>query len=213
MIYKKIIFGIVMVLLVNMLPLSKKPELFLHPKFLTIVFFSLIITTTQPMFSIKDIQNNSKDRLPFFLIALSTIISCIVSEIEWAYYRNGEQEIPFVTFIGLLFMLAGAVIRVWSIRTLGKYFSSVITIEDNHVLIETGPYQYVRHPSYSGAFLILVGCPVFLGSLYSIPIAVLLMSLAYAIRINREEKILKQFFGEKYIAYCKTRKKMFPFIW
>ena len=54
-------------------------------------------------------------------------------------------------------LAAGIAVRLWAIRTLGRFFSSAVRLQDDHALIVTGPYAIVRHPSYLGAFLVFIG--------------------------------------------------------
>ncbi|KAF9896522.1 hypothetical protein BX616_007290, partial [Lobosporangium transversale] len=49
--------------------------------------------------------------------------------------------------------LAGSQLRAWSFRTLSWFFTYQLTIRPNHRLITTGPYTYLRHPSYTGGVL------------------------------------------------------------
>jgi protein-S-isoprenylcysteine O-methyltransferase Ste14 len=64
---------------------------------------------------------------------------------DWAFYA------------GIAVMLAGIVVRQWSIAILGRYFSGVIGVQEGQKVVESGPYRFVRHPSYTGALLIEVG--------------------------------------------------------
>ena len=49
--------------------------------------------------------------------------------------------------------VTGAAIRVQCYRKMGKQFTSSVTLLKDHKLITSGPYLYVRYPSYTGAFL------------------------------------------------------------
>ncbi|CAA7265234.1 unnamed protein product [Cyclocybe aegerita] len=59
--------------------------------------------------------------------------------------------------VGLLFTLHGDLLRLWCFRELGKHFTFVLTIQKDHKLITSGPYAYLRHPSYLGAILGFMG--------------------------------------------------------
>ncbi|CAO3573021.1 unnamed protein product [Mortierella alpina] len=49
--------------------------------------------------------------------------------------------------------VGGSVLRRWSYSTLGQFFTYQLAIRPGHRLIKTGPYRYLRHPSYAGALL------------------------------------------------------------
>ena len=56
---------------------------------------------------------------------------------------------------GLVILLCGASIRLWSYHVLGSLFTFEVVIKDDHKLITSGPYSYVRHPSYTAFSLAL----------------------------------------------------------
>ncbi|KAG9321726.1 hypothetical protein KVV02_006640 [Mortierella alpina] len=47
--------------------------------------------------------------------------------------------------------VGGSVLRRWSYSTLGQFFTYQLVIRPGHRLVKTGPYRYLRHPSYTGA--------------------------------------------------------------
>ncbi|KIJ60134.1 hypothetical protein HYDPIDRAFT_99330 [Hydnomerulius pinastri MD-312] len=53
--------------------------------------------------------------------------------------------------------LAGGLIRLWCYRTLGRFFTFQLSIREDHSIITTGPYSYVRHPSYTGLLMCCAG--------------------------------------------------------
>jgi protein-S-isoprenylcysteine O-methyltransferase Ste14 len=54
-------------------------------------------------------------------------------------------------------MLAGIALRQWSIRVLGRFFSTTVQVTSDQRIVTNGPYSVVRHPAYSGALLTLLG--------------------------------------------------------
>jgi protein-S-isoprenylcysteine O-methyltransferase Ste14 len=55
---------------------------------------------------------------------------------------------------------AGLFFACWARHVLGRNWSGVVTLKDDHELIRTGPYRFVRHPIYTGLLLAFVGCAV-----------------------------------------------------
>jgi protein-S-isoprenylcysteine O-methyltransferase Ste14 len=47
---------------------------------------------------------------------------------------------------GLILMIAGQLLRWWSVATLGRLFTVNVAIREGHQLIDSGPYHFVRHP-------------------------------------------------------------------
>jgi protein-S-isoprenylcysteine O-methyltransferase Ste14 len=65
---------------------------------------------------------------------------------------------PTNAFIaGTILAFTGAIIRILCFRELGRLFTFDFCIRKDHKLITTGPYGYVRHPSYSGSLMHLIG--------------------------------------------------------
>jgi protein-S-isoprenylcysteine O-methyltransferase len=120
---------------------------------------------------------------------------------EWALWSGAAAAV------------AGIALRVWSIVTLGRYFTYVVKVTPDQKVVETGPYRLLRHPSYAGAWLTGVGIGFSLGYALAPLIIGATQLLAYSIRIAVEEKALAEGIGEPYRAYMTRTKRLIPFIW
>ena len=109
-------------------------------------------------------------------------------------------------------MLLGIALRWYSAAVLGKYFTFDVAIQSGQGLVEVGPYRYVRHPSYSGALLTLLGFGLALGNWAGLAAALSCMGLAYAYRIPVEEAALASGLGEAYKQYMKRTWRLVPFL-
>jgi len=65
--------------------------------------------------------------------------------------------ITYACICGALLVTFGAFLRFQCYQSLGKFFTFELSIHKDHALITTGPYSIVRHPSYTGAILVLTG--------------------------------------------------------
>ena len=54
-------------------------------------------------------------------------------------------------------VIIGSYIRWRCFQTLGNFFTIEVSIQKDHQLVTEGPYSVVRHPSYSGGLLVVVG--------------------------------------------------------
>jgi protein-S-isoprenylcysteine O-methyltransferase len=114
--------------------------------------------------------------------------------------------------IGIGLMFLGIALRWYSVAVLGKYFTFDVAIHSGHALIEAGPYRYLRHPSYSGALLTLLGFGLALGNWAGLATALACLGFAYACRIPVEEAALLTALGQPYKEYVKRTWRLVPFL-
>jgi protein-S-isoprenylcysteine O-methyltransferase len=115
-------------------------------------------------------------------------------------------------FAGLALMVAGELLRQWAMSALGRHFTSLVAIQPGHELIETGLYRYVRHPSYTGAFLLWIGLGLALNNGVSLIVLALAATIAYGERVRSEEAALKEAFGDSYRSYCRRTRRFIPWL-
>lgn len=119
---------------------------------------------------------------------------------------------PGVFFVGLAVMLIGVSWRWYAILTLGKYFTGMVLIQAQHIVVQHGPYKFIRHPSYSGALLIAMGIGLMIGNWLSIITIIVGLLIGLIYRIPVEEQALLQALGQPYETYMKRTKRLIPFI-
>jgi protein-S-isoprenylcysteine O-methyltransferase Ste14 len=115
--------------------------------------------------------------------------------------------------IGLALMLAGIALRQWSVAQLGRYFTTDVRIHEHQTVVDTGPYRWVRHPSYTGLLLTLVGVGLALTNWASLAILIVLPTIGVVARIRVEERALTEGLGEPYRQFAQTRAHLIPRIW
>jgi protein-S-isoprenylcysteine O-methyltransferase Ste14 len=114
---------------------------------------------------------------------------------------------------GIALMCSGVALRIWSIRTLGRYFTFVVMTSTDQPVITSGPYRFVRHPGYLGVMLVLVGIGISYGNLLSLAALVLIPAVGFVYRIQVEEAALSATLGSAYTTYALRRKRLVPFLW
>jgi protein-S-isoprenylcysteine O-methyltransferase Ste14 len=77
-------------------------------------------------------------------------------------------------------------------------------------VVTTGPYRYVRHPSYTGLLLILMGIAVATGDVLSLVVAAVLAAVGLTVRIRAEERQLTDALGDEYREFAAQRKLLVP---
>ncbi len=139
-------------------------------------------------------------------IALDFSISLLLPQTAISWNRTS------VFFAGICLMLFGVALRWYSAGILGKYFTFDIAIHGGQVLIEAGPYRYVRHPSYTGALLTLLGFGMALGNWAGLAAGLICLGAAYAYRIPIEEAALTAALGTPYRQYVERTWRLVPFL-
>ena len=117
---------------------------------------------------------------------------------------------------GLILYLAGLAFVLWARRTLGKNWglstSQQVKLLDDHQLIQSGPFAFVRHPMYFGAWVLFLGLTL-LYPVWAIFILFLSTLIAFSGRARREESALEERFGNLWLEYKKRTKFLIPFIY
>ncbi len=111
--------------------------------------------------------------------------------------------------VGIAIIVIGLAFAVWARLHLKSNWSGVVTVKQDHQLIRSGPYRWVRHPIYSGMILAMAGTAVENGRLKGI-LGVLLVFIGFWIKSRKEEQFMRQTFGEQYEAYCQSTGALIP---
>jgi protein-S-isoprenylcysteine O-methyltransferase Ste14 len=209
----KIVNTIVFVLLAYVVPLLGQPRLIFHYKMLILIAAAITVFLTQPGFKAEEAKEKKKqDQNTVWLILCLSLAAAILPVVEWAYWHPDRHH-NWALLLGLLMIIGGVGLRVWAIQTLGKFFTATVQITEQHQLIITGPYSLVRHPSYLGAFLAMLGCATVLEAWWVFPLVVIVMLYAYYVRIKHEEHTLVNTFGKAYEEYQQNTARLIPLIW
>ena len=153
------------------------------------------------------------DKIFFAIFVPSYLVILIVAGLDAGRFSWTARLPVYVYAIGYAGLIISYLIIFWSMWA-NKFFSSVVRIqtERGHLVVESGPYRYVRHPGYIGAILLVICSPLVLGSLWAMmPAGVMVVLLL--VRTHLEDKTLrKELAGyEKYAE--KVRYRLLPGIW
>jgi protein-S-isoprenylcysteine O-methyltransferase len=118
-----------------------------------------------------------------------------------------------IFFAGIAMLIAGLLLRWWSIATLGRMFTIDVSIRAEHRLIESGPYRYLRHPSYSAILLAYLGIALCLGNAASLLVIMLGSTALLLNRMRVEEMALLSAFGEQYRNYMGRTCRLIPVLY
>jgi protein-S-isoprenylcysteine O-methyltransferase Ste14 len=117
-----------------------------------------------------------------------------------------------VRWVGLIAAALGFALIFWSGIALGRLYSADVTIQQDHRLITTGLYRYIRHPRYLGTLLVAVGLSLLFRSWIGLAASVLFLGVLL-FRINDEETLMHAEFGSEWEAYRQRSWRMIPYLY
>ena len=157
--------------------------------------------------------SHERDEGSFHWITASVVVGMSVAGAFGFSGIGGTNNVRAWEMSGAVVLLAGAAIRLHAIAVLANQFTSRVTICTEHKLVSSGLYRYVRHPSYLGQILILVGIGALLANVVAVLAAPLMTIIALVWRIRVEERAMSEHFGAAYQDYRKTTWRLLPLVW
>jgi protein-S-isoprenylcysteine O-methyltransferase Ste14 len=136
-----------------------------------------------------------------------------------AYLPAYTDRIDFLTFggetvrwVGFFLYSGGGVLRLAPVFVLGRRFSGLVAIQPEHRLVTSGFYGVIRHPSYLGLLVLVLGWGLAFRSGVGVVIALLMFAVVLA-RIQAEERLLGETFGAEYDAYRGRTWRLVPCVY
>ncbi len=185
------------------------PSVIFHYQIWVALLASIIMFATQPQLNKEDILNKS-DGYSMLGIMLMAMVVTNITVYEYGRGQGQFQTNNAVNYVGFFMIWTGMVFRIYAIKILGKYFSNVAQIKEEHKIYQEGIYAIIRHPSYTGAIMSIIGTVLWLSAWQTLPLSLYLIFVAYYHRITQEEKILTWHFGEEYVAYHRQTGALLP---
>ena len=159
-------------------------------------------------------RDSDKDRLTLPLLWTVIGLSIFAGFFLREAFPQGRLPHPQTFYVvGLILFVLGLIVRWVAIIHLGRFFTVNVAIADDHQLITTGPYRYVRHPSYTGTLLIFLGFGLCMLNIFSLAAVFLPIAAAFLWRMHVEEEALKDAFGEQYRSYVASTQRLIPFVY
>ena len=115
----------------------------------------------------------------------------------------------WIGWIGVAITALGFGITYWARAILGRNWSPNVTIKEDHELIRSGPYRFVRHPIYTGLLVTAVGTALALNQ-YRGLLAVFALWVSFTLKRLKEEQFMRHQFGAQYIEYARTTGAILP---
>ena len=188
-----------------------------------IIYYSLIIILWLAYqvywwIKAKDVKKTEKvhesvqSRIVRLIVMISAIILLVLQNIPFSILDQRFVPSGFTSFwIGVVLTASGLLFSIWARHHLGANWSQAVTIKQDHQLVTSGPYAYVRHPIYTGLLLALFGTAVAIGKWRGL-VAVVLVFAVLFYKLRFEEKLMRAQFVESYETYSRRVSALIPYI-
>ena len=154
------------------------------------------------------IKSSDKGSIRFLFTLIQ--IGCLLSFGVGATKIGKIDDWNTFIIIGAILILSGLIIRISSIITLKRQYTYTVTRIEDHKLIESGLYKFIRHPGYLGLLTIFLGISTALSNWLSVILMIVPVIIGIMHRIRVEESFLIEQMGQKYTDYKKRTNKLIP---
>ena len=130
-----------------------------------------------------------------------------IPELSWGALYDSAA----LAWTGVALTATGHAFSGWARVHIGKYWSGTVALKEGHKLVTTGPYAFVRHPIYTGLLTSVLGSAMAAGTREAFA-GFAVMIVGYIIKWRREEKLMRQEFGQEYADYMARTKAIIPYV-
>ncbi|MDB5653748.1 MAG: Isoprenylcysteine carboxyl methyltransferase [Tardiphaga sp.] len=127
----------------------------------------------------------------------------------WPRALNFELNYAAVT-VGALLYLASLWLFRRSHKDLGRQWSASLEIRESHQIVRNGVYRRIRHPMYASFWLWALAQAFLLPNVLAGVSGLMAIAILFFTRIDFEERMLIEAFGDDYRAYMRETKRIIP---
>lgn len=158
-------------------------------------------------------QKDGKLERRSFPFILAAVFSAVTLSLVMRELQFGVVFSDLLWWSGLFIYMSGVFLRYWGILHLKDQFTRDVSVQTGDKLVSSGPYRKLRHPLYTGLFLIVIGFCLAVGNLWTAVICGMLVTSALLHRIRIEEAMLTEAHGNLYKDWCHSRYRLIPFVY
>lgn len=209
---KRLTQTIILLIIAFVLPFFPATEVFTYWQFYLTLSLALVLNMSQPDYQTTSIAKRTHDdKMSMFFLTLAGFLIFMLPIADLAYFGNTVREdFHYLSGVGLFLAIGGLIFRMWAIKVLGRFFTPKVEIQSDHEIIQSGPYRWIRHPSYTGSLVMALGIAIYFESILSILFVFFGFFGSYIYRIKCEEHTLAENFGEAYRSYRKKTWAILP---
>jgi protein-S-isoprenylcysteine O-methyltransferase Ste14 len=195
----------------------RPPHVFLEPiatgvwiaTYLLWIIPEIVISRRRPEKEAQKVDRGSKIAV-VVAVNLGIFVGFIVADTVPRFVVRAHWKTVFA--LGIAVWLGGICLRLYSVRTLGRFFTTDVAISKGQRVVEQGPYRWVRHPSYLGGLLAMAGLGMTLTNWLAMALPACCLAAAYVYRIRVEEQALVRGLGPAYSDYMQRTWRLIPYV-
>ena len=169
-----------------------------------------IVIKTRAPFTAATQQKYRSEQLIWMVVIASLIVAFAFKHLHLAVLPIAYVQRQY---IALVLLSIGLALRFSAVLSLGRFFSTTVITQHQHILIDSGPYKFIRHPAYTGLLISFFAAGLAMGDMLAM--LFLLFPVTYVLnqRIRIEEQLLIEHFGQVYYDYCQRTRKLIPWLY
>ena len=110
----------------------------------------------------------------------------------WLSHAESSNTPSLLMWLGALLMGSSIPLLYWVHKSLGHFFSARLVLQEEHQIIQDGPYQWIRHPMYTVGFMYLIGAGLLSDSMVVLLLPTISFAVLVGLRVSDEEAMLEQ---------------------
>ncbi|MCW5893651.1 MAG: isoprenylcysteine carboxylmethyltransferase family protein [bacterium] len=140
------------------------------------------------------------------------LFALLLAGMAWLERASGGRLAfhPLPALLGLGLVAAGLALHLHARRTLGRHWSAVVTVRDDHRLVTDGAYRVVRHPLYLAIVLLAVGTLLAHPS-WAVLCAAIGLGVGVGVKVRLEDRVLHEALGARWERYAERVPALLPF--
>jgi protein-S-isoprenylcysteine O-methyltransferase Ste14 len=156
-------------------------------------------------------KRDRKSIVGLILQALSYAVVGMFHRAAFTPISSGGRAVAVSLSLGAMLV---AVVSIWiikaALKTLGKEWSVTARVVKGHRLATEGPYRFVRHPIYTGMLGMLLATGLVFSHWLALTAAIVIYFIGTVIRINSEERLLREALGSEFDSYARSAPALVP---
>jgi len=180
--------------------------------FIQLILITAVRSAGTAKYRREEVREDRSSTLDTILLALNGVGMVIpIFYVFSSWLDFADYAIPrWLSWVGVA-GFAGAAALLWGTHhAMGRNWTPTLGLREGHTLVMEGVFKYIRHPMYASHLLWAIAQPLILAN-WIAGFSFLIPQIAqYWLRVNAEERMMQDQFGEEYGEYMDRTGRIFP---